>query len=318
MDAVHGKLLRALPAGFLQQTGDASASTAEIHFPIQTATSLESFSCLDEPLCVASSIWYELSASVEPDQFRLMLHNAFRVAGPTATQDVRHQALAIWWTQEPSNRGPDWAASKSAGRKAALMGLDWKASSSESCMQHVSEEPGLCTWTRNHSCRLGWITYEHTRRSSIHPSPCPSSFCRTQTQVCKTSFSAYDLWVPVSAGLVFRNSHVWILAPRESERERERERERQQKERKREREMVSTPLPSTSSGIIRGTSPIQAGAARAVLGPQTPVQEAPGTLQPSLEASASGPTQEDLAPRPHEPAEGESDPTRAHAAPKPP
>ena len=81
---------------------------------------------------------------------------------------------------------------------------------------------------------------------------------------------------------------------------------------------VSTPLPSTSSGIIRGTSPIQAGAARAVLGPQTPVQEAPGTLQPSLEASASGPTQEDLAPRPHEPAEGESDPTRAHAAPKPP
>ena len=105
---------------------------------------------------------------------------------------------------------------------------------------------------------------------------------------------------------------------RERARERGRERERQQKERKRERETVSTPLPSTSSGIIRGTSPIQAGAARAVLGPQTPVQEAPGTLQPSLEASASGPTQEDLAPRPHEPAEGESDPTRAHAAPKPP
>ena len=102
---------------------------------------------------------------------------------------------------------------------------------------------------------------------------------------------------------------------RERARERGRERERQQKERKRERETVSTPLPSTSSGIIRGTSPIQAGAARAVLGPQTPVQEAPGTLQPSSETSASGPTREDLAPRPHEPAEGESDPTRAHAAP---
>ena len=43
---------------------------------------------------------------------------------------------------------------------------------------------------------------------------------------------------------------------RERARERGRERERETAERKeRERETVSTPLPSTSSGIIRGTSP---------------------------------------------------------------